>query len=246
MASFLHLGTQLHPAFSNPQCFDLPLKLDRQKIASFVTEFSGRFQGKEVQAVKSYRLKPNAIFSQKIQYVVYRLWNAVKAVFGRSDWQVARKNLTEVMVKHDVIKSSLPYETKVSLDKIYASLAETSLYFSIDGKAKAHSKDAKAQDALNEKMENTIREYFTKKIRPFLMSMALVQKVDAEKVCDLFDEVLSTLSPIYVDGNAVEQDTYVSFCQSTRAFKPLLEEYLNHSSVQEWMLRVLKGGLLQR
>lgn len=42
-----------------------------------------------------YRLTSDASFADKFNYCLYRLLNAVKAIFNRSDWQCARRELID-------------------------------------------------------------------------------------------------------------------------------------------------------
>lgn len=50
---------------------------------------------KPLQQIGRYRLATNASFKDKFNHFIFRLVNAVKAIFGKSDWQLARKELIE-------------------------------------------------------------------------------------------------------------------------------------------------------
>jgi hypothetical protein len=41
-------------------------------------------------------------FFNKINGVFYRIWNAVKAIFGQSDWQLAKKSLINPNLKNEI------------------------------------------------------------------------------------------------------------------------------------------------
>lgn len=60
-------------------------------------------------------------------YVIYRIWNAVKAIFGRSDWQITRSGLVFVAKSDPILKEKDPGQiadcylkhTKMALDLFY-------------------------------------------------------------------------------------------------------------------------------
>jgi gas vesicle protein len=58
-------------------------------------------------------------FYDKIGGIFYRIWNAVKAIFGQSDWQVARKTLTKEFLEQDgELDKKLPEELRKKKLKI--------------------------------------------------------------------------------------------------------------------------------
>lgn len=85
--------------------------------------------------VKGYRISNEASFGDKINYVAYRIWNAIKAVFNKSDWQIASEEL-ETKISNDIKK--LPLVGSLILEAIDSknmkSLVELGLLLSIDTK----------------------------------------------------------------------------------------------------------------
>jgi len=45
-------------------------------------------------------------FCERLSYIVFRVWNAVKAIFGKSDWQLARRSIKTSNFSKDRIANS--------------------------------------------------------------------------------------------------------------------------------------------
>jgi hypothetical protein len=69
-------------------------------------------------------------FFNKINGVFYRIWNAVKAIFGQSDWQLAKKTLIDAELKKSLnqIKNdiTIPKKFKKRISEFLKS--QTSFY----------------------------------------------------------------------------------------------------------------------
>lgn len=50
--------------------------------------------------VKNY--VPNRGFFARIRHLLFRIWNAIKAIFGKSDWQTVRKTVTKTIINHKI------------------------------------------------------------------------------------------------------------------------------------------------
>lgn len=64
--------------------------------------------------LKNY-IKPDHVCGI-VGWVVYRIWNAVKSVFGCSDWQIAKKNLTDIFSTRYKDKSNFQELVKFATD----------------------------------------------------------------------------------------------------------------------------------
>lgn len=79
---------------------------------------------KQTKKLSRYKLAADASFKQKFEYVIFRIWNALKAIFNQSDWQQVRKeivaSITEPLLKNEglkpiteMFKNHIPQITKV-------------------------------------------------------------------------------------------------------------------------------------
>lgn len=84
------------------------------------------------------RLSSNASFGLKVKYCLFRIWNAVKAIFRQSDWQCAKRQLLQGPLAEEffnVVKNEINDSKKFDLFKnSIEQFIEFALYFSIDGK----------------------------------------------------------------------------------------------------------------
>lgn len=96
--------------------------------------------------VEGYCLASDASFAAKFKYALYRILNAVKAIFNRSDWQCARRELgveirTRVNAQLKPLSEIPGLAIKIELNKADAeTFAEALLYVSIDTKIKKTEK----------------------------------------------------------------------------------------------------------
>ena len=85
------------------------------------------------------KLSSSASFSTKIIYCLFRIWNAVKAIFNQSEWQCAKRQLTEGPFTQfilNIAEDALGDDEKFELFKeMIEKEAEFLLLLSIDNKA---------------------------------------------------------------------------------------------------------------
>lgn len=96
--------------------------------------------------VEGYCLASDASFAAKFKYALYRITNAVKAIFNRSDWQCARREMgAEIQTQFNELCKPLAeiplVGVKIELSKKDAeTFADAFLYISIDSKLKKFDK----------------------------------------------------------------------------------------------------------
>jgi hypothetical protein len=64
-----------------------------EQLAGALRASTGPFE-----CAKRYRKPENASFIKELEWVVYRVWNAIKHVFGQSDWQIAKTEIRETLI----------------------------------------------------------------------------------------------------------------------------------------------------
>lgn len=140
--------------------------------------------------LNSYRLPANATLADKVKYSLYRLWNAVAAIFNKSDWQCVRKDLIEQQVPR-LIKSILGDDIKYNTFNI-ERIVDAALSLCTDGQQlkfehsykseqaktlekfyeliKSHSKTALIEDyKFSEEAANDLVDLKNPKAKPYSM-----------------------------------------------------------------------------
>jgi hypothetical protein len=88
----------------------LSLQDVKKEISNIIHEEYGKDQFNRIIKVMNGYGKREGFFN-KIGGVFYRIWNAVKAVFGQSDWQLAGKDVKEMFKKSIYDQAKMDLET---------------------------------------------------------------------------------------------------------------------------------------
>lgn len=93
-----------------------------------------------------YKLATDASFKDKLSYVIYRIWNAIKSIVNRSDWQLTRKEMFEEVKKQFESKDFKPFAEMLKdhmpqVMKVAEKATDLFMCFFIDSKINSYDKN---------------------------------------------------------------------------------------------------------
>lgn len=179
---------------------------------------------KIMEKTERYKLATDASFIDKFNYVIFRIWNAIKAIFNQSDWQLARKEivkcLTEPVLQHkdikpfaDMLKGHMP-----QILKTVAAVVDAMMCLSIDSKIDSYSKNPlRAIQTLESLKKPLLQEVKTHAgkigVDPELIDpiFNLLEKNQLDEAAAYVNEnevrfmaAVATLKPKAIDGSIVD------------------------------------------
>ena len=103
-AAYKIIERQLNIAFNNRKYIKSASEVDRDKARGLYKLDNFRPIQDRVKQYTSRYIKPSGLFA-RVQWAMYRAFNALKSIFGQSDWQVAVALLVEAQMKDSDDKS---------------------------------------------------------------------------------------------------------------------------------------------
>lgn len=108
---------ELYPALKSlmeSEVNDTSTKQEKEKNRAITREL-----GNIERCVVGYSTREG--FGGKVAGLFYRIWNAIKAIFGRSDWQLARKELNKLF-RGNIINAKDEQKLKSIVNPVYSRL----------------------------------------------------------------------------------------------------------------------------
>jgi predicted house-cleaning noncanonical NTP pyrophosphatase (MazG superfamily) len=98
------------------------MQISRAEALAKVVNFHNKDDVKLYNLIKGYNSNQHACV---ISYAIFRVWNAVKAIFGQSNWQKAIK-MGEREIKSDIELPNIPQITRENKSKLVSLILNSS------------------------------------------------------------------------------------------------------------------------
>jgi hypothetical protein len=147
-------------------------QIKNQMIKDTNIQLKGKLASRVVTVINGYGKREG--FFDNIGGIFYRIWNAVKAIFGQSDWQLAQKDVTKSWIEvakakdtsNNTENSSIPQKYRAKLHKFqkeyFLNLGNTFLSIAVDATSFQYPSTSELNKSMREKMGSAKKIFLTK------------------------------------------------------------------------------------
>jgi hypothetical protein len=151
---------------------EIKSKITKSFNSQATNRVKGKIASRVVTVINGYGKREG--FFDNIGGIFYRIWNAVKAIFGQSDWQLARKECAKSWIEiakardssNNTVNSSIPKKHRAKLHKLqkeyFLNIGNSLLSIIVDATHSKFRSTSELTESLNIKMGSPGRICATK------------------------------------------------------------------------------------